>query len=42
MTDEQMWRIAAVAALSGLFPIAVLLGEKALERWRKRHARRKP
>lgn len=42
MTDEQMWRIAAAGALSGLIPIVVLLGEKALQRWRERHARRKP
>ncbi len=40
MDNEQMWRIAVGGALSALIPVAVLLAEKALERWRKRHPRR--
>jgi hypothetical protein len=42
MDSEQMLRIAVGGALSALIPVAILLGEKALQRWRKRHPRRKP
>lgn len=40
MTEEQMWRIAAVGAASAFIPLLISLGDKALQRWRKRNAAR--
>lgn len=41
MTDEQMWRIAAAAALAPLIPLAISWGDKVLQRWRERRAAKK-
>lgn len=44
MDEQQFTRIIAVWILSAFIPLLISLGDKALQRWRKRHpaGKRKP